>query len=70
MEGGEEMKQLCPSCGAKLFGSFTNACRKEGNGDHYCPVCGRFWRAFLGVLAETIPSREPRELPAGLTYSS
>lgn len=63
------MEQRCPSCDAKLIGSFTNAHRDEGDGDYYCPVCGRFWRAYLGVLAETIPTREPRELPAGLTYS-
>jgi len=62
------MEQLCPSCGAKLFGSFTNAYRDEGDGDWYCPLCGRSWRAYLGVLAETIPSQEPRELPDGLAY--
>lgn len=63
------MEQLCPDCGAKLSGSFTNAYRDEGDGDYYCPVCGKFWRAGLGVLAETIPTQEPRELPKGLTYS-
>lgn len=63
------MEQLCPACGRKLLGSFTNAYREEGDGDYYCPLCGTFWRAFLGVLAETNPTQEPRELPAGLTYA-
>jgi len=64
------MNQLCPSCGAKLFGSFTNAYRDRGNGDYYCPVCGTFWRDCGGYLVATIPSQEPRKLPAGLTYTS
>lgn len=62
------MEQQCPVCHAKLIGSFTNAHREEGDGDYYCPLCGRFWRALLGVLAETYPSVEQRELPAGLNY--
>lgn len=67
------MEQLCPDCGAKLFGSFTNAHRDEWDGDYYCPVCGKFWRmrkAFpKPCLTTTIPTQEPRELPAGLTYT-